>query len=574
MNIKPKIIKEYLQSLKEDNELDVIFTILLQTLEYEILSTPKEYKGFSQYGKDIVTVRVDPTDGIKKRFYFELKAGDIDSQKWNMPNNGVRDTLRMTVDADFKTTYKDFDKLPIKVILVFNGMVNEKIRTSLNGFSQKEFIEKGIEFEEWNIYKISELLSNEIFSKYLLINDENIRLFNRVLVNLNVGENVSNDFDSLLNNLLFKNSFSKIKGKLSRSQKLIFQSVNLIAYIIYTESKNYNNLSIAKKYLTHLILKYWYWILKNKLETNKEVLALFNQFYIFFNSTIKELLERNLNLLELKDGLHYENGGRYEQIGYTIRSYDFNVLLNSFIISLKDKIQKDQCKGYNDIINNTLQNINVLSRPLLDIHSIPVIDNINLLIYFGDIESAKQYLLNILGYLKFLKKNYNKFPDAANNIESVIKYTVTGIKPVYYIDSVSPLLAILMEYIAIFDLEKTYYETRKFIIENDISLGLFIPHHSINSNSKHLIEDTENDLEEQLFSKLVIDGYQIDTNMYSELNEELSFEGFKNNLLKRKDEFLYEYRTDKAGFASLRTIAHYYFKTAYFPDHWRGNFIK
>ena len=65
MNIKPTIIKEYLQSLKEDNELDVIFTILLQTLEYEILSTPKEYKGFSQYGKDIVTVNVDPTDGIK-----------------------------------------------------------------------------------------------------------------------------------------------------------------------------------------------------------------------------------------------------------------------------------------------------------------------------------------------------------------------------------------------------------------------------------------------------------------------------------------------------------------------------
>src|SRR5204863_3061249 len=145
---------------------------------------------------------------------FELKAGDIDSQKWNMPDNGVRDTLRMTVDADFKTTYKDFDNLPIKVILVFNGMVSEKIRLTLNGFSQKEFIDKGIEFEEWNIFKISELLSNEIFSKYLLINDENIRLFNRVLVNLNAVENVSNDFNVLIDNLLLKNSFSKKRGKL------------------------------------------------------------------------------------------------------------------------------------------------------------------------------------------------------------------------------------------------------------------------------------------------------------------------------------------------------------------------
>ncbi|AYN04688.1 hypothetical protein [Flavobacterium sp. 140616W15] len=571
MNIKPTIIKEYLQSLKEDNELDVIFTILLQTLEYEILSTPKEYKGFSQYGKDIVTVRIDPTDGVKKRFYFELKAGDIDSQKWNMPGNGVRDTLTMTVDADFKTTYKDFDKLPIKVILVFNGMVSEKIRTTLNGFSQKEFIDKGFEFEEWNIFKISELLSNEIFNKYLLINDENIRLFNRVLVNLNVVENVSNDFDVLIDNLLFKNSFSKKKGNLNRKQKLIFQSINLIAYIIYTESKNYNNLSIAKKYLTHLILKYWFWILKNKLDTSKEIIGLFNQFYKFYNTVIEEYLERNLRLLELKDGLYYEDSGRYEQIGYTTRSFDFIVVLNSFIFSIKDKIQKEEFKGYIDRINNTLQNNNVLSRPLLDIHSIPIIDSLNLLIYFGDKEFAKQYLMNVLGYLKFLKKNYNKFPDAANNIKSVIKYTVTSVKPVYYIDSISPLLAVLMEYIVILDLEQTYYDTRKFVIENDITLGLFVPHQGINSNSKHLIEDCENDLEEQLFSKSVFDGYQIETNMFSDFNKELSYEDFKKKLLKRKDEFQYEYKTDKCGFSSLRTIAHYYYKTPYFPDYWRNH---
>jgi hypothetical protein len=236
---------------------------------------------------------------------------------------------------------------------------------------------------------------------------------------------------------------------------------------------------------------------------------------------------------------------------------------------LKDKIQKDQYKSYIFRINSTLQNISVLSRPLIDIHSIPIIDNINLLIYFGDIESAKQYLLNILGYLKFLKRKYNKFPDASNNIESVIKYTVTSVKPVYYIDSISPLLAVLLEYIAILDLEQTYYETRKFVIENDITLGLFIPHHSINSSSKHLIENTENDLEEQLFSISVNNGYQIETSMFSEFDKELSFEDFKNKLLKRKDEFQYEYRTDRCGFSSLRTIAHYYFKTPYFPDYWR-----
>ena len=60
--------------------------------------------------------------------------------------------------------------------------------------------------------------------------------------------------------------------------------------------------------------------------------------------------------------------------------------------------------------------------------------------------------------------------------------------------------------------------------------------------------------------------------MYSEFDKELSFIGFKSKLLKRNEEFQYEYRTDKYGFSSLRTIAHYYFKTPYFPDYWQYNF--
>jgi hypothetical protein len=573
MNIKPIIIKEYLQSLKEDSELDVIFAILLQAMEYEILSTPKEYKGFSQYGKDIVAVKIDPIDGVKKRFYFELKAGDIDSNKWNMPDNGVRDTLRMTADANFQTTFKDFEKLPIKVVLVFNGMVSEKIRKILNDFSKKEFVDKGMEFEEWNIYKLSELLSNEIFVKYLLIDEENTRLFNRVLVNLNATENVSVDFDDLLNNILFKNKFINKRGKLNRSERLFFQSLNLIGYIVYTESKKYDNLSIVKRYLTHLLLKYWLWILKNKLENNPKVIYFFNSFFEFYYITINEFLERNLPLLEFKDGLHYENGGRYEQIGYTIRSFDFFSVICFVINYEKASISKENFKGYINRISNSLSNISVLSRPIIDIHSIPIIDTLNILIDFEEPEIAISYLLNILEYLKFSKSKFGKFPDASNNVKNVIKYTVTGKKPVYYIDSVSPLLAVLMEYVALFDLEQTYYDMRKFIIEKDITLGLFVPHHGNYSTSKNLIEDKENDLEEQLFSKSVWDGYQIETNLFSNFNKDLSFNDFKEKIIRRKEEFKYDYRTDKSGYKALRSLAHYNFKTPYFPDYWRSYFI-
>ena len=56
MDIKPLIVQKYLESLKEDTELDALLPLLLQAMDFEILSTPKAYKGLPQYGKDIVAV--------------------------------------------------------------------------------------------------------------------------------------------------------------------------------------------------------------------------------------------------------------------------------------------------------------------------------------------------------------------------------------------------------------------------------------------------------------------------------------------------------------------------------------
>ena len=55
--LRKEIIKEYVASLKEDSELDYIFPLLLERMGYRILSTPKQSKGQSQYGRDVVAVK-------------------------------------------------------------------------------------------------------------------------------------------------------------------------------------------------------------------------------------------------------------------------------------------------------------------------------------------------------------------------------------------------------------------------------------------------------------------------------------------------------------------------------------
>ena len=65
------IIQEYLSSLKEDNELDFLFPLLLDNMGFKVISTPKNSKGQSQYGKDIVAIGIDE-NGKKWKWYFEV----------------------------------------------------------------------------------------------------------------------------------------------------------------------------------------------------------------------------------------------------------------------------------------------------------------------------------------------------------------------------------------------------------------------------------------------------------------------------------------------------------------------
>ena len=566
MDIKPIIVRDYLESLKESEELDYIFPLFLESQGFIILSKPTESKGLSQYGKDVVAIGYDFNDKIKKRFYFELKGGN-DRHVTNstfVKNDGIKESLIEAKYRIFEFTNKEHAKLPLKIVLVHNGELKTSVKDTFEGFVNSEFPQTGnIEFDRWGISELTGLFSVKFFGEFLLSDKNTTRLFNKTLVNLDVEDKVSNNFTQLLDLLFSDIKKEEYTKSLPRKWKLFFESLRLISFIIYTESKGYNNLDISKRYLTHLVIHLWFWVLKNNLEQKKEIIQYVNKVINFYLFVITEYFQRTLPIAYLVNGLFSEVGGRYEQVGYTFRTFDYLQYLCWYI---KLSSSKEALKEYLIPVINANS---VSVRPLLDIHSTPIIDILNILIDIGDRESAKNYLSGVLSYIKLGKEKYDRLPDANNSEKSVIKFIVTKEKPTYYSDSTSPLLTVVMEYLVILNMAEEYYEMRDFIIEHKIDLGLFVPHHGIGSTSKHLIEDKENDLEEQLFSKPFFnDGYQRDTNLHKHFNNKLSFEEFKEMLVARKDEFTYEYRTDKVGYSFLRELAHIYFRTPYFPDKW------
>lgn len=109
MNNNSIFVQEYLSSLKEDSELDYLFPLLLKSMGFKIIRTPKESKGQSQYGKDVIAIGKDDNGKIFK-WYFELKGyEDRDITESNFhKNDGILESLREAKYVD----YNDFS-LPV-----------------------------------------------------------------------------------------------------------------------------------------------------------------------------------------------------------------------------------------------------------------------------------------------------------------------------------------------------------------------------------------------------------------------------------------------------------------------------
>jgi len=581
MEIRNLIVKEYLESLTEKDELNKIFPILLEAQGFEILTKPTENLGLKEYGKDIVAIGVDSEDNVKKRFFFELKGGkdrDITEEKFNAAD-GIASSLLDAFYVPYVSQYPKYETLPLKIIIVHNGIAKGNVSQLMNNmFLRMSGTTINSTFDRWDISRLTKIFTENLFNAYLLTDDVNVRLFNKTLINLDADEHVSVEFVKLLENLLSVFQFDKKKLRTNRNNQMIFETFKLISFIVFTESKRYNNLNIAKKYVLCLLIKVWHWTLKNKLEENKFALKYFEQLYQFyFNEVLLDYFEKTLPIALKKDGLYFENGGMYEEIGYNLRSFDF---LEFYVIYIKYCLTSNNNiynkEGTRLMLAEIINQNRVCMKPLLDYHSNIICSVINLFIELDDLESARNYLRVTINNLRRRKADNNFLPDANNSIENVIKFKMTGTKPIFYSDSTSPLLATIFIYIAILNLEKEYKELREFVLQKQIDLGYFVPHFGINSISKHLIEDVENDFEEQLFSKPFFnEGYQRDLSLkkidYSNfnMNGDLSFDEFKKYVLSSKNEFEYSYRTDNAEFPLMKDLAHVYFLIPYFPDTWK-----
>lgn len=565
MNSNSIIVREYLSSLKEDSELDYLFPILLNLMGFRIVQTAKESKGQSQYGKDIIALGKD-SNGIKYKWYFELKGysdKDITQSNYFKPD-GIRESIIEAKDTHFKdSTIPEFNNLPIKIVIVHNGVIKTNIRDTFEGFISKEFKEG--EFERWDIYYLTDLFSKYLFNEYLLSDSQSNRLLKKTLAFLDSPDNDYLEFKELVNL-----QFIKFKDVRSRAFKKLFATLNLLNSIIYHYSNENNYLIPAKECSKFLILKTWNWILKNNLETRKPVVKEFKkllkgQFVIF-----DKYLKKTFSVAKIENGLFSESGVYFEKIGYPLRCFEY---LDDLIYYCRLRNTVFECKKLTkiknkqkDLIIEVIEKNSGFNRPILDNHSIPIVQ---LFLFFADDKCLRQkdinflfnYFFKTINNLRIEKVKHDRLPDLHNNIDALIEFVATEIRPKEYSDSSSILIATLLEISTIFKSERLFKEILLFIDEK-LSLQIVS------------IEFDKFNVEQLLFEKHLHQEYYVDCidvvkDRLKSIKDDADFNEFKKSILAKKEP-PHEYETDKLGLSCIRYLAHSYFKNEILPEEWRA----
>lgn len=555
------LVQEYLESLKEDGELDRIFPNLLTVLGYQVIARPTDSKGQPQFGKDVIAIGKD-RDGTKKRFYFELKghaAKAIDDDVF-YESDGVRQSLLAARDKEHSDrTIPGFNGLPAKIILVHNGIVKRNTQLILDDFVKNNFPENTV--ERWGIERLTDLFSEHLFGEYLMTDDISSTLLKRTLVLLDVPEYDLSDLKSLVD-MVLENKADVRKRAFTK----MFATLNLLGAVLFHYGQKNNNLHHAKNGIHYIVLHTWAWILRQGLEKKRPVLREFRKLLQVQRQILEAYFQKTLPIAVLREGLASETGGAYEAVGYPLRAMDYVAELIYFYHlsqfspdftsaipvsekTLLERVQKDQ-------LFTILRNNDGCVRPLLDRHSLPMLLAALFVINTTDITDGDRGALN-----DFLAKTFTnitrvhtfkgRFPEFNNNVTALIDSAAMSERSFDYEDDGSLLLTIFLELLVIIE-NPTLYHSAKEYLDKKVDLQTAYP---VVATPELEVKYFQENINEYVYSVTSIP-----------LAVDLS--AFKQYIKEQPEEKM-DFRTDAAGFRFLKYLAALYYRNDIFPDEWR-----
>lgn len=230
------IIKQYLASLKERDELDAVLPDLLSQLGLNVYSRPG--RGTRQDGVDIAAV--GSLDGDTEKVYlFSVKAGDLSRNTWDGDAlQSLRPSLNEILDAYIPNRLPDEHKdKDIVVCLCFGGDIQEQVRPQVEGFI-KQNKRENVTFEEWNGDKLSSLILSDFLREDLLPPNARSQL-RKSLALLDEPEASYQHFSILIR------SFFSSKDSQDKDPVTVLRQINICLWVLFAWARDAGNIESA-----------------------------------------------------------------------------------------------------------------------------------------------------------------------------------------------------------------------------------------------------------------------------------------------------------------------------------------
>ena len=242
------ILKEYLRSLRERDELDAMLPDLLAELGFTVFSRPAI--GVPQHGVDVAAVGTD-TDGLRKVFLFTIKAGDIRRGDWSGPPQSVRPSLEEILDVYIPTRLpSEYADLEVLICICFGGDLHQSVDTQLQGFESRNTTER-VSFRRWNGDVLAEFLMSGVLGPELLPADQRSS-FRKSIAMLDEPNTSYAHFCTLVERLVSES------GDDTRDKIRVARQVTICLWVLFAWSREANNLEAPYRASEFAMLHLWH----------------------------------------------------------------------------------------------------------------------------------------------------------------------------------------------------------------------------------------------------------------------------------------------------------------------------
>lgn len=244
------IIREYLASLRERGELDVVLPDLLSQMGLNVFSRPG--RGTRQDGVDVAAVGT--IDGESEKVYlFSIKPGNLTRKDWDGDAvQSLRPSLNEILDAYIPSRLPvEHRGKPIVICICVGGDIQEQLRPAVKGFAEKvEAKSPNITFQEWNGDRLAGLIQEHFLREDLLPERARSHL-RKSLAMLDEPDTAYKHFNKLMRTL------GATEGNSDAQNLTAIRQIGICLSIVFAWARDVGNLEAAYRSAEIALLYGW-----------------------------------------------------------------------------------------------------------------------------------------------------------------------------------------------------------------------------------------------------------------------------------------------------------------------------